>query len=63
MQCLYAYIYTMNKQIYQWKPDCNRQRSLMPAKSTWNTQQFTLHLISFIPFMKNHKRSAKESAS
>ena len=23
----------------------------MPAKSTWNTHQFTLHLISFIPFM------------
>ena len=24
----------------------------MSAKSTWNTQQFTLNLISFIPFVK-----------
>ena len=26
----------------------------MPAKSTWNTHKFTLHLISFIPFMKKN---------
>ena len=26
----------------------------MPAKSTWNTHQFMLHLISFIPFMKKN---------
>ena len=38
--------------------DCSHQVtakcSTMPAKSTWNTHQFTLHLISFIPFLEKN---------